>query len=89
MSIRLKMTNGLTNFNSTPPNYYDAILMDVRMPVMDGLTATRKIRSLSRVDATTTPIIAMTANVFAEDIADCLNAGMNDHLGKPVDSNLL
>lgn len=79
----------LTTFNSTPPNYYDAILMDVRMPVMDGLTATRKIRSLSRVDATTTPIIAMTANVFAEDIADCLNAGMNDHLGKPVDSNLL
>jgi signal transduction histidine kinase/ActR/RegA family two-component response regulator len=79
----------INTFNSTPLNYYDAILMDVRMPVMDGLTATTKIRELTRADATTTPIIAMTANVFAEDIAACLNSGMNDHLGKPVEPKVL
>ena len=72
-------------FSSHPAGYYDAILMDVRMPVMDGLTATQKIRALERDDAKTIAIIAMTANVFDEDVERSLNAGMNAHLSKPVE----
>lgn len=64
---------------------YDLILMDIHMPVMDGYEATRNIRSLDSVHAQTVPIIAMTANVFREDIEKCLEAGMNSHLGKPID----
>ncbi|MDR1589381.1 MAG: response regulator [Oscillospiraceae bacterium] len=64
---------------------YDIILMDVQMPVMDGYDATRKIRVLDRPEAKQIPIIALTANVFKEDIAKALDAGMNGHLGKPVD----
>ena len=71
-------------FSANPPGYYDAILMDVRMPVMDGLGATRAIRALERPDAGTIPIIAMTANVFEEDMERSLEAGMNAHLSKPV-----
>jgi len=63
---------------------YDLILMDVQMPVMDGLAATRKIRKIQRTKARSTPIIAMTANVLPEQIQRCLDAGMNDHLGKPI-----
>jgi PAS domain S-box-containing protein len=63
---------------------YDAILMDMQMPVMDGLTATRRIRALSDRTAAATPIIAMTANVLPEQVARCLEAGMDDHLGKPI-----
>ena len=59
--------------------------MDVMMPVMDGLTATRAIRSLHRPDAKTIPIFAMTANAFAEDIQRSKEAGMNEHLSKPLD----
>jgi len=66
------------------PERYDAILMDVQMPDMDGLQATAMIRKLHTARASTIPIIAMTANVFAEDIQKCLDAGMNDHLGKPI-----
>ena len=59
--------------------------MDVMMPVMNGLEATRAIRALDRPDAKTVPIIAMTANAFAEDVQQCLEAGMNAHLAKPLD----
>ncbi len=66
------------------PGRYDVILMDVQMPEVDGLEATRMIRALPALEAKTVPIIAMTANVFKEDIEKCLHAGMNDHLGKPI-----
>jgi CheY-like chemotaxis protein len=67
------------------PLRYDAIFMDVQMPEMDGYEATRRIRNLDTPSAVTVPIIAMTANVFREDIEKCLAAGMNGHLGKPLD----
>lgn len=79
----------LEMFAESPQGYYDAILMDVRMPVMDGLTATESIRALNHPDAKTIPIIAMTANVFDEDVKLSLNAGMNAHLTKPVEIGLL
>ena len=66
------------------PERYDAILMDVQMPGTDGLEATRMIRAFAAPRAAEIPIIAMTANVFKEDIEKCLEAGMNDHLGKPI-----
>ncbi len=72
-------------FESHPENYFDAILMDVRMPVMDGLEATRELRALGRPDSGTIPIIAMTANAFDEDVQNSLQAGMNAHLAKPVE----
>lgn len=72
-------------FQSSPEGTFDAILMDVMMPVMDGLTAARTIRSLHRPDAATIPIIAMTAHAFAEDAEKCLAAGMNAHLAKPLE----
>ena len=68
---------------------YSAILMDVRMPEMDGLEATAHIRSMYRPDARTIPIIALTANAFDEDVQRSLQAGMNAHLTKPVESNNL
>lgn len=67
----------------------DVILMDVMMPVMDGLTAVREIRALSRVDATTVPIIAMTANAFADDVENAREAGMDAHVAKPIDGEKL
>ena len=65
--------------------YYDAILMDLRMPVMNGYEATAAIRSMDRLDAGRVPIIAMTADAFSEDIQKCLDAGMNAHIAKPID----
>ena len=63
--------------------------MDIRMPIMDGFETTRYIRALDRQDASTIPIIAMTANAFDEDVRNCLEAGMNAHIGKPIDVELL
>ncbi|MCL2478506.1 MAG: response regulator, partial [Treponema sp.] len=63
---------------------YDLIFMDVQMPEMDGYEATRRIRALDLPKAKAIPIIAMTANVFREDVERCLGAGMNDHIGKPL-----
>ena len=80
--------NGATTvqkFAASPENFYDAVLMDIRMPVMDGLEATSAIRALKRQDSGTVPIIAMTANAFDEDVQRSLQAGMNAHLAKPVD----
>ena len=70
---------------SQAPDKYDMIFMDMQMPEMDGYEATRRIRKMDHPRAKSIPIIAMTANVFKEDIENCLNAGMNDHVGKPID----
>lgn len=70
-------------------HYYDAILMDVRMPVMDGLAAAKAIRDMDRTDAKTIPIIALTANAFEEDVQQSVQAGMNAHLSKPVEMDRL
>ena len=72
-------------FAKSEPGYYDAVLMDVRMPEMDGLEAAAAIRALDHPDAKTIPIIAMTANAFDEDVQRSLQAGMNAHLSKPVE----
>jgi len=72
-------------FAANAEGYYDAILMDMRMPVMGGLEASGAIRAIERADAKTIPIIALTANAFDEDVRESLNAGMNAHLSKPVD----
>lgn len=79
----------LEKFTDSTPGYYDAVLMDIRMPEMDGLEATARIRALDRKDAKTVPIIALTANAFDEDVQRSLQAGMNAHLSKPIDSSKL
>ncbi|MBE5918139.1 MAG: response regulator [Pseudobutyrivibrio ruminis] len=79
----------LDMFSSHSPGYYDAILMDMRMPEMDGIEATEKIRTMNRDDSKTIPIIALTANAFDEDVQHSLQAGMNAHLSKPIDTKLL
>ncbi len=76
-------------FAASPKGFYDAVLMDIRMPVMDGLEATAAIRALDHPDAKTVPIIAMTANAFDEDVQRSLKAGMNAHLTKPADPEQL
>ncbi len=75
---------GVDRFIASDLDYYDAILMDIRMPVMDGLTAAKTIRRLNRADAEDIPIIAMTANAFDSDVRNSLEAGMNAHLAKPI-----
>jgi len=79
----------LDTFAASDAGYYDAILMDVRMPEMDGLEASAAIRALDRPDAKTVPIIALTANAFDEDVQRSLQVGMNAHLSKPVDPDHL
>ena len=81
-------TNGkdaLDCFEHSPVGFFDIILMDVMMPVMDGLQATRKIRALTRPDAASIPIFAMTANAFQEDVQKSKEAGFTEHLSKPLD----
>ncbi len=72
-------------FRNSQPGYYDLILMDMQMPVLDGCDATREIRAMNRVDSNSTAIIAMTANVMKEDVDLTLSAGMDGHVGKPID----
>lgn len=79
----------LEKFKQTQPNLWDVILMDIRMPVMDGLQAARAIRALDREDAKTIPMIAMTANAFEEDVQASREAGMNAHLAKPIEPQRL
>ncbi len=75
--------------NSSEAGYYDAVLMDIQMPVMDGYEAARAIRSITDSEKARVPIIAMTANAFSEDVEKALDAGMNGHVSKPVDVNEL
>ena len=76
-------------FKASEPGEFDAILMDMQMPVMDGCEATEAIRKLDRADARWIPIIAVTANTFAEDISRTAKAGMNAHIAKPIDTRIL
>jgi len=80
---------GVDMFKRSPVGFYDAVLMDIRMPVLDGFEATKKIRRLKRSDAPSVPIIAMTANAFVEDVEKCLSAGMNGHIAKPIEPDVM
>lgn len=80
---------GVDTFAKEPVHHFDAILMDIRMPVLDGLAATDAIRKLPRADARDVPIIAMTANAYEEDVKKSKDAGMNAHLAKPIEPALL
>ena len=75
--------------SASPEGYYDFIIMDIQMPVMDGLEATRQIRLLDRQDTKDLPIVAMSANAFAEDVRLSLEAGMNEHIAKPIEIDRL
>ena len=84
--------NGLLaveRFKKSLPGYYDAVLMDIQMPVMDGYEATAAIRALPRPDAASVPILALTANAFVTDAGKAKNAGMNDHITKPINLEVL
>lgn len=72
-------------FGGSPPGTFDVILMDMHMPVLDGVSAAKQIRAMNRSDAATIPILALTANDLEEDIRRTREAGMNDHLTKPFD----
>ena len=76
-------------FSGSNMGYYDAILMDIRMPIMDGLEATREIRMLPRADAKVIPIVAMSANAYEEDIQKSYAAGMDAHLSKPIEPEIM
>lgn len=76
-------------FENSPPGYFQLILMDMQMPVMDGCTAARTIRAMAREDSGRIPIIAVTANAFSEDMADTAKAGMNAHISKPIEFDVL
>ncbi|MDE7430287.1 MAG: response regulator, partial [Lachnospiraceae bacterium] len=76
-------------FEQSAPGWYDAILMDLRMPVMTGFEAAEAIRKLEREDAQTIPIIAVSADAFDDDIQKCLDCGMNAHTPKPIDPQII
>jgi CheY-like chemotaxis protein len=76
-------------FRESAEGWYDVVLMDLRMPHMDGIAAARAIRAMERSDAGAVPIIALTADAYAEDARRCLEAGMNAHMSKPIDVKLL
>ena len=76
-------------YQSREAGSFDIVFMDIQMPVMDGYTAAKKIRDSGRKDAGTIPIVAMTANAFSEDVQKAIHTGMNDHLAKPIDIQLL
>ena len=79
----------LNAFMDAAPGTYDAVLMDIRMPKMNGYEAAQAIRRMKREDAGQIPIIAMTANAFSEDVQESLDAGMNAHIAKPIDMEIL
>ena len=79
----------ISKFYKSEEGYFDIILMDMQMPVLDGCGATEKIRELNRSDAKSVPIIAVTANAFSDDIAKAMKSGMNEHISKPIDFNIL
>ncbi len=81
-------TDAVSMMEKAEENYYDAILMDVQMPIMNGYEATRAIRSLSRKDVKDLPIIAMTANALEEDKEAAIKSGMNGHIAKPLDMDI-
>lgn len=85
VEVAVNGKEGMECYIEHEPGYYDAILMDIRMPVMDGLTASKMIREAGREDSDRIPIVAMTANAFEEDVKKSFEAGMNAHLSKPVD----
>ena len=74
---------------ASEPGYYDAVLMDIQMPVVDGYTATKEIRALGNKALAGIPIVAMTANAFAEDVRACLDADMQGHIVKQIDVNAM
>jgi CheY-like chemotaxis protein/nitrogen-specific signal transduction histidine kinase len=76
-------------FQNSAEGYYDAVLMDIHMPVMNGFEATKAIRGMSRNDAKKVPIIAMTADAYDQDVKNCMDAGMNSHVAKPIDPEYL
>lgn len=79
----------LKMLEASEPGRYSLIFMDIQMPVMNGLEAAKAIRRLDDVRKSSIPIIAMTANAFAQDVSDCINAGMNAHIAKPVNMNIM
>jgi CheY-like chemotaxis protein len=76
-------------FENSDVGFFDCVLMDIRMPVMNGYEATRAIRALGRADAESVPILAMTADAFTDDVQRCFAAGMNGHISKPIDPEIL
>ena len=83
--VRTNGAKAVREFRERAPGTYDAVLMDIQMPEMNGYEAARAIRGLDRPDARTVPIIAMTADAFSEDIQRCIQCGMNAHAAKPLD----
>ena len=89
MQIAEDGQKGIEAFSQSAVGYFSCILMDIRMPVKDGYETAEAIRALKRPDAKRIPIIAMTADAFEDDVLKCLNAGMNGHIAKPIDPELL